>query len=458
MQDVVVILPGILGSTLRKEGHDVWAPSGVALSKALFTLFSSIKKLQLSSDASADDGVAADRLIPDTHMIPGLWKIDGYSNLYRTIQRQFETKPGLNLFEFPYDWRRDNRVAAKRLAELAPEWLATWRNRSGSADARLILIAHSMGGLVARYFIEVLGGWQYTRSLISFGTPYRGAIDALDYIANGFRKRLGFLTLVDLSEMLRSLPSVYQLLPTYACCDPGGGRMVHVAEATGIPNLDIRKTASAREFHREIEDAVETNSKDESYIRNRYVLHPVAGIWQPTLQSARIADNKLIVSTEFPDHSIDGDGRVPRVSAIPADVAGDRRGIFVSARHASLQNDGAVMVQLEGILSAAEFDSEAFRAADRVRVALDIDDAFAPDEPVVCRIRTERHVSNLTANVIAADTGHTVAVQTFMSPGDRWTELQFAPLRAGVYRLVVSGPPIVTPVSDIFAVVEDGAA
>ena len=120
-------------------------------------------------------------------MIPKFWKIDGYGQIASYIQRAFDLKTGQNYFEFSYDWRLSNRIAALRLARLAKGWVDKWRD-SGHPNGRLILIGHSMGGLVARYFLEVLGGLEITRKLLTFGTPYRGSLNALDFIANGWRK------------------------------------------------------------------------------------------------------------------------------------------------------------------------------------------------------------------------------------------------------------------------------
>src|SRR5215475_8010333 len=113
MRDVVVLLPGISGSVLRdSQGRDVWAPTAGAATRALITLGQSITDLELR-DEHADDGVTAPLIIPDLHLIPGLWKIDGYSKVSGYLQRQFSVAPGRNFFTFPYDWRRDNRVAAR---------------------------------------------------------------------------------------------------------------------------------------------------------------------------------------------------------------------------------------------------------------------------------------------------------------------------------------------------------
>jgi predicted alpha/beta hydrolase family esterase len=89
-----------------------------------------------------------------------------------SLLRTFELPRGENFFEFAYDWRRDNRPSAHPLAAKCDDWLGSWRRRSGSADARLILIAHVMGGLVSRYFLEPLEGWRVSRMLITIGTNF----------------------------------------------------------------------------------------------------------------------------------------------------------------------------------------------------------------------------------------------------------------------------------------------
>ena len=135
MTDVVVLLPGITGSVLRdSRGRDLWAPTAGTAARALVTLGRSLADLELR-DEDADDGVTAPVMVPDLHLIPGLWKIDGYSKLSGYLQRQFAVTPGKNFFTFPYDWRRDNRVAARRLKEQTDRWLREWRRESAGRQA-----------------------------------------------------------------------------------------------------------------------------------------------------------------------------------------------------------------------------------------------------------------------------------------------------------------------------------
>src|SRR5215211_951374 len=258
MRDVIVLLPGITGSVLERDGKEVWAPKAGAAWRALVSLGGSIEELKLEHDDpdkdDLGDGVEATGLVQDLHVIPGLWGIDGYTGVRRMLQERFDVVPGRTYIELPYDWRRDNRVAARKLARSAE--VALHEARKTHPGAKLVLVGRSMGGLVARYFLENLGGWKDTRMLVTFGTPYRGSLNALDFLANGFVKKLGPFKVADLTDLLASFTSVYQLLPIYECIDEGAGGLVRPAESTQVPRLDRSKAATAlKDFHRAIETA-----------------------------------------------------------------------------------------------------------------------------------------------------------------------------------------------------------
>src|SRR3954468_4085053 len=172
--DIVVLIPGITGSVLERNGREVWGTSIQAGLRGLFSGGRTIQDLLLEhDDPDADDlgdGVRATRLIHDVHLFPGLWTIDGYTKVAERLLQRLRLTPGTNYFELPYDWRRTNQVASRKLDTQSTEWLAA--RRKTHPDAKLVIVAHSMGGLVARHFLEVLGGWRNTRMLVTFGTPY----------------------------------------------------------------------------------------------------------------------------------------------------------------------------------------------------------------------------------------------------------------------------------------------
>jgi pimeloyl-ACP methyl ester carboxylesterase len=460
MPDVVVLLPGITGSVLKKDGQVAWGFSGRVLASALLTRGASLRRALLLAEDPADqdelgDGVVADALIDDLHLLPGLWKIDGYSKVADTIQARFDVTEGENFFRFPYDWRRDNRVAARRLARESHGWLKHWRER-GNADAKLILVAHSMGGLVSRYFLEVLEGWKDTRALVSFGTPYRGSLNALDMLANGMKKGPGGF--LDLSALGRSFTSVYQLLPIYPCLDADGGPMARVGEAVGVPNVDAARARDALAFHREIEDAVAQNRENDAYTQRGYRVYPVVGIAQDTLQSGRVRGEgvELLKSHDGTDHG--GDGTVPRVSATPIEYSAEGRDMFAATRHASLQNADAVLTQLDGLINSLYFDLGGFRkpSLSPVKVAIEVEDLFWRGEPIRVRARPEREDVQLIATLMHTDRGEAVGTMRLHDDVDGWQVAEFAPPGEGSYRVEVSGGADVEPAADAFAVAGAG--
>src|SRR4029077_7034362 len=116
-------------SALQKDGKDLWALSGQALWPALKTLGKSLELLRIEHEDwqhdDLGDGIRAIRLIEDLHSVPFLIEHAGYSVICQRIPEYFDVTEGsiyapreeANFFPFPYDWRRDNRVAARKLKQ-----------------------------------------------------------------------------------------------------------------------------------------------------------------------------------------------------------------------------------------------------------------------------------------------------------------------------------------------------
>ena len=455
MRDVVICLPGITGSVLRKDGRDVWNISGGAVIGALTTLGKNIQGLKLEQDPrdvdDLGDGITAPEVIRDVHLIPGLWKIDGYTKMLRYIEETFDVTRGRNLFEFPYDWRRDNRVAARRLQRESQVWLNDWRTSSGASDAKLVLVGHSMGGLISRYFLECLDGWRDTRTLVTFGTPYRGSLGALDTLVNG--KKIKFF---DLTELARSFTAIHQLLPTYPCYVNDGNDLAYVDEAD-IPHLDRTKAKAALDFHREIRAGVDAHLEDEAYMEGRYGLGRIVGIKQPTLQSAVRDGERIKLLTTIGGEDPGGDGTVPRPSATPLEYEDDQGAAYSAERHASLQNDDHALLQLTGVLTGNVIDWSRFRSViPTIEVSLDVDDLSSSSQPVLVRARPDRDPDGgLLVVAVDVESGDELTRQPLVRRDDAWHEAELGPLREGVYRVTVFGAGSVEPVTDIVTVLAD---
>lgn len=476
MRDVLVVLPGITGSVLQQRGIDVWAPSAAGFGNLLRTLGGSLQGLLLGADPpdvdDLGDGVSAPRIVPTVHLVPGLWKVDGYTQLLDRLQRQFtlirgDTQTGSvgNYYEFAYDWRRDNRVAARQLQRLVDQVLPAWRRDRAGEEARVVLIAHSMGGLVARYYLEVLEGWQNCRALVTFGTPFRGSLNALNYLVNGY-KQFG----VDLTAVMRSFTSMYQLLPIYPVVRYNG-TYHRVAELAGLPHIDPVKAQAALAFHREIEERVSQHRQEARYREAGYQVLPYVGVGQGTLQSAAWDGTNLTVAADVLPGGMDpifgeGDGTVPRCSAIPLEMSQAFWETFVCERHAALQQHEIILRDLQGRLEQMQARGlEWLRGAEPRQAGLppclrlDLDDLYAAGEPVELRAALvpapEAPVAPVAELTQANDPGWRLT-RAFTPAAGGWS-LRLDLLPPALYRVTVGVPgnsgSVPLPVHDLFEVV-----
>lgn len=348
MHHLLIFIPGLMGSTLKKDGRAVWARSVQALWELVRTRGEIIQTLLVGGDDGRTDdlgdGIKATGLLSDIHHLPRFGSHAGYSVIVRRLEEAFglqagsihAPRPSDNFFTFPYDWRRDNRVTARQLQRFIEQQLPQWRDHSGAKNAQVILIGHSMGGLIARYYAEVLGGWEVCRGLITFGSPHRGALNSLAVLANGIHSLLDGS---GMNEVVRSFESVYQLLPLYPVIEAGGADK-RITELDTLANVDLMRAKTARtNFLQAILESAENNPRRMEY-QSRTL--PWIGVRQPTAQSATVRDGHLALlntpPTGLPESLADGDGTVPRVAALPVDLEGAGRERFVVEQHGWLTN------------------------------------------------------------------------------------------------------------------------
>lgn len=102
----------------------------------------------------------------------GVWEIDPilhtYDDLIATLDINHYT-PGFDLFTLPYDWRKSNVDTAILLKQKIDEV------KTICACNKVDLVAHSMGGLVARQYIQSDAYEDDVDQLIFLGTPHLGA-------------------------------------------------------------------------------------------------------------------------------------------------------------------------------------------------------------------------------------------------------------------------------------------
>ena len=222
-QPPVVLVHGAFGSRLRNKENknEVWPGS---LRRILFNDYTAITL-----------PIDAETLQP----LPGGLEVSGITDrvagqdFYGQIIHVLEeiggfvrTTPGTpaelgqkRYYVFEYDWRRDNVESARALDHYIEQIREDYQNPTLKVD----VIAHSMGGLITRYFVrygtvDVLDdnefpvnnhGAEHLRRVILLGTPNLGSARAVNNLIGGMK--VGFNRIP--TETLVTFPSGYQLLP-----------------------------------------------------------------------------------------------------------------------------------------------------------------------------------------------------------------------------------------------------
>lgn len=222
--DAVVVIPGIMGSTLC-EGEDVlWGMHRLGWYREAWRHPESLARLALTPAERAGDysRITATGLLRRPAFAPFLRGLEPYGHLVDAVTAAVADPAAV--LEFAYDWRLPVTHNAALLHAAAAAHLETWRTHPRYTEmlralpdtrpARLVLIAHSMGGLLVRALAPGLD----IRATITLGTPFDGAAQAA-LILNTGRGAPVPLPRTALRDLAATLPGLHDLLPVYRCVD-----------------------------------------------------------------------------------------------------------------------------------------------------------------------------------------------------------------------------------------------
>jgi pSer/pThr/pTyr-binding forkhead associated (FHA) protein len=192
----VVVVPGMMGSELWLGSERVWPSVRGFLTNPDMFLYPS--DLPLEPRGIVDEVV----------IVPNLIKQDQYNRLGDYLVEELGYRRGLDLFEFAYDWRQDVRLSARHLAAFVDNL---------PVSEPVTIMAHSLGTLVSRYYIERLGGKKRVERAMLMGGPHQGTVKGLASLLVA-PQLLPFGLLGErFRRVIATFPSCYQILPTYAC-------------------------------------------------------------------------------------------------------------------------------------------------------------------------------------------------------------------------------------------------
>jgi len=378
----LVFIPGYMGSRLRsKSTHKtIWLdipglihnPFGIG--SALEQLF---EQMRYPNDDLEPAGVM-DQLI----FLPPLFKQEQYIRLIHVFEEwgyhyseSGKAAPDPAVYPFAYDWRQDNRISARQLAER----IQTLKQAHPGAQAWIV--AHSNGGIIARWYIEKEGGKEHVSRLFLLASPWDGAPKSIQALQDGLD--IFFLRLFNqygVRQLLRqtalTFPSFYQLIPAHLPF------LQKTNGETYNPFQDLRwldlpeqqhRLADAYKFYRElgVQSSVETLC--------------FFGIKQPTV-SRGIASLSAEGKIEEIEWALDeeGDGTVPIHSALHPHAA---QNLPYAAGHGDLYIHPALLDKLRfELINRYVYGALAAVSQGRVTARFETDcDAYAPGQAIQAR-------------------------------------------------------------------------
>jgi len=229
----VIVIPGLIGSELvnKNTNETVWFDLARSKDDDL--------RLPISPNLAANkDNLIAGDILRNVKYLKFLPETEIYQSIADSLKLPGEytegnwdtpTEMGFQdtYYVYPYDWRRDNVENARLLIEK----IDALKLKLKRPNLKFNIVAHSMGGLIARYAAmygnadlptgtrRIAPTWAGSKSIgkiFLVGTPNEGSINSLSGLINGFgitRLNLPFVQSITKFDMF-TIPAVYQLLPT----------------------------------------------------------------------------------------------------------------------------------------------------------------------------------------------------------------------------------------------------
>src|SRR5215208_6245763 len=340
----VVVIHGIMGGELSTRaagdpggggGDHVWA-------RLLSLVRGRVARLRLAEDGRSDFDAAV--AVEAT----GIMK-RSYGEILLALADRWAVRA------FWFDWRKDLTLAGNELAAKITAWFGA------EPEKPVHLVAHSMGGLVARTFImdhaaqwERMGG-----RLVMLGTPNYGSY-AIPQVITGLEGLVRKLALVDLSHDVGDLLPVFNSFVGSYQMLPSPQRLAEL-KVDGDWMYDATSYAPVAVPQRHLDAARAHHAALHAHHAARARMLYVAGYNQPTFDGvakARAGDRSAYTVTYR------GDGRVPHDLGRLDGV----RTYYVEEGHGDLPCNEAVLGAVEDLLARGATDALPARLPEGARV------------------------------------------------------------------------------------------
>lgn len=345
----VLIVPGIMGTELEKDGELLWA---------------NIDKMLLSpNDMFMDPLAFSQNLIPSDsdvdilNVIKSKTAFDYTDGLINEFAGQGYLQ-GETLFTFPYDWRygvsgknANGKTNSDLLGEKIQEILLT------TGAENLDVVAHSMGGLVVKKYVVDNPSNHSISKAIFVGVPNTGSPDAVKALVQGTNFGISFgpvgLSEREMKKLAENMPGVYDLLPSQKYYNVSGSFMAQ-----------NDKTFNYEEFENYLISEKELNQQALTNAKNLHTTGfddydlRTAGVDLYAIDGCRTATMTKFYETKQAGGSVYnkinykiGDGTVPIQSSTNLPIDSSKKFYSLKGKHSKMMGQDGIRQQIVNIIA-----------------------------------------------------------------------------------------------------------
>ena len=368
----VLIVPGLLGTEMKKGDELLWAdPARMLLS----ITDDFMDPLAFNKDLTPSNSVT---LLDVIRSKTAFNYAEGLINEFKNLGYTEGTGADNTLFTFPYDWRygaSGEYTDGKTNSDLLGEKIGRILYQTGSD--KVDIVAHSLGGLIVKKYVMDAPTMHHIGKTIFIGVPNTGAPKAVKALLQGDNFGISFgpfgLDDQEMKKLAENMPASYDLLPSRQYYNQKGSFVSQVDIGYGI-GTPTEKDLNYQEFENYLISDYNLNSQgflnaesfhsqtfDDFDLRTAGIdLYAIDGCKTGTMTNFVEIKYKDILGNNYTDYNKvelnAGDGTVPLESSTNLPINENNKFYFLKSDHSKMLSADGSRQEIVNLVSGSNLD------------------------------------------------------------------------------------------------------
>jgi pimeloyl-ACP methyl ester carboxylesterase len=352
----VLIVPGVMGTDILKNGEKLWMNFGKNITD-LGDNF--MDPLMFDSNLKpTDNNLSVGQII--TNPVIGYHVYDLLISEFKSQGYTEGTSSSDNLFLFPYDWRYG--VSTDTIDKLKQK-IDDIRAQTGSD--KVDIVAHSTGGLIVKKYVMDNPSSNHIGKAVFVGVPNTGAPKAVKVLLEGDNFSNPFLADSEMKKLAENFPVVYDLSPSQEYYNKKGSYVEVISQPllfTQTHDLNFEESNNFLINDHNLNSTALDNAHnlhtsffDNFDMRTAGVdLYSINGCKAGTLGKVIERRNGNFFGTTYEKpKEVPGDGTVPLESATNLPIDSSHKYFALKANHGKMLSQDGIRQDIVNIISGS---------------------------------------------------------------------------------------------------------